>query len=373
LGCGTTPVVSSNVSLTVNPTAAIVSQPSNAVVCLGNNANLNVSASGTNLTYQWQMSTDGGVSFTDILGATNASVTINNVTTAMNNYQYHVIVNSTTCPNVTTSNNAVLTINTGASISAQPTSTVICAGKNTTISVTSPDAGISYQWQLSTDGGNLFNNIAGETNSSIVLNNVSFSMNNNKYRVVIANVCASINSNVATLTVNQLPLISITASPSTVIFPGQNISLTASVNSSVNTYNWYNNGTLVTGQNSSTINVSGGSIGTYNVSVVDLNGCVNSSDNINVRDTILTYTFIFPNPNNGKFKVRFEGVPYNALPRFITIYDAKGARVYKQSFVVTASYQIMDVDASHLSSGVYALSLTDASGEVLETGKVVIQ
>jgi hypothetical protein len=219
----------------------------------------------------------------------------------------------------------------------------------------------------------VFNNVSGETSSSIVLNNVTSSMNNNKYRVVVANVCNSINSNVATLTVNQLPLISISATPSAVIFPGQNISLSASVNSSVNAYNWYNNGTLVTGQNASTINVTSASIGNYNVSVVDLNGCVNSSESINVRDTILTYTFIFPNPNNGKFKVRFEGVPYNAQPRTITIYDAKGSRVYIQSFILSSSYQIMDVDASHLSSGVYALSLIDASGDVLETGKVVIQ
>lgn len=373
LGCGTTPIVSSNVNLTVNPTAIIVSQPSNASVCLGDNASLNVNVSGTNLIYQWQMSTDGGLSFTDILGATNASITINNVTNAMNNYQYHVIVNSTTCPSATTSNNAVLTINNGATISAQPLSAVICAGKNTTITVASPDAGITYQWQLSTDGGTVFNNISGETSSSIVLNNVTFSMNNNKYRVIMTNVCTTVNSNVATITVNQLPLISISATPSAVIFPGQNISLSASVNSSVNTYNWYNNGTLVTGQNSSTINVTAASIGNYNVSVVDLNGCVNSSENINVRDTILTYTFIFPNPNNGKFKVRFEGVPYNAQPRTITIYDAKGSRVYIQSFVLNSSFQIMDVDASQLSSGVYALALTDASGEVLETGRVVIQ
>ena len=373
LGCGTTPVVSSNVSLTVNPTASIVSQPSNASVCLGNNTTLIVNVSGTNLTYQWQMSTDGGASFTDILGATNASLTINNVTTAMNNYQYHVIVNSTTCPSATTSNNAVLTIDNGPSINAQPTSTAVCVGKNVTITASSNDANITYQWQVSTDGGTVFNNVSGETSSSIVLNNVTFSMNNNKYRVVVANVCNSINSNVATLTVNQLPLISISATPSAVIFPGQNISLTASANSSVSTYSWYNNGSLLTGQNGSTINVTSASIGNYSVSVVDLNGCVNSSESINVRDTILTYTFIFPNPNNGKFKVRFEGVPYNALPRNIIIYDAKGARVYKQSFIVTASYQIMDVDASHLSSGVYALTLTDVNGEVLETGKVLIQ
>ncbi len=373
LGCGTTPIVTSNVVLTVNSTATIVSQPSNANICLGNNASFNAIVSGTNLTYQWQMSTDGGVSFTDISGETNATLSINNVTNAMNNYQYHVIVNSTTCPSAITSTNAVLTINNGPSINAQPTSSAVCVGKNVTISASSNDPNITYQWQVSTDGGTVFNNISGETNSSIVLNNLTFSMNNNKYRVVITNVCTSVNSNVATITVNQLPLISITASPSTVIFPGQNINLTANVNSSVNTYNWYNNGTLLTGQNSSTINVTSASLGNYSVSVVDLNGCVNSSENINVRDTILTYTFIFPNPNNGKFKVRFEGVPYNALPRFITIYDTKGARVYKQSFILTASYQIMDVDASHLSSGVYALALTDANGEILETGKVVIQ
>ena len=71
--------------------------------------------------------------------------------------------------------------------------------------------------------------------------------------------------------------------------------------------------------------------------------------------------------------MRFEGVPANGLPRIITMYDAKGARVYNKAYAITTSYQVMEVFAEKLSSGVYIVVLSDAQGVTLGTGKVVIE
>ncbi|MBL0199455.1 MAG: hypothetical protein IPP81_04610 [Chitinophagaceae bacterium] len=38
-----------------------------------------------------------------------------------------------------------------------------------------------------------------------------------------------------------------------------------------------------------------------------------------------------PNPTSGKFQVRYYSVANNVLPRFLTIYDSKGDRVFVQN------------------------------------------
>ncbi|MBK6378918.1 MAG: hypothetical protein IPF72_03935 [Chitinophagaceae bacterium] len=37
------------------------------------------------------------------------------------------------------------------------------------------------------------------------------------------------------------------------------------------------------------------------------------------------------NPTSGKFQVRYYSVANNVLPRFLTIYDSKGDRVFVQN------------------------------------------
>ncbi|MFD2607502.1 VCBS domain-containing protein [Euzebyella marina] len=50
---------------------------------------------------------------------------------------------------------------------------------------TNADAGLGYQWQVSTDGGISFNNIGGETNATLVVNDVTFGDNGNIYKVLV--------------------------------------------------------------------------------------------------------------------------------------------------------------------------------------------
>src|SRR5439155_162045 len=46
-------------TLTVNTAPQITVQPSNSTVCAPNGTSFSVTANGTALTYQWQLSTDG--------------------------------------------------------------------------------------------------------------------------------------------------------------------------------------------------------------------------------------------------------------------------------------------------------------------------
>jgi hypothetical protein len=55
----------------VNCDAGVIgTQPLPQAVCAGSDASFSIAATGTDLTYQWQVSTDNGVSFTNISGET---------------------------------------------------------------------------------------------------------------------------------------------------------------------------------------------------------------------------------------------------------------------------------------------------------------
>jgi hypothetical protein len=80
------------------------------------------------------------------------------VTIGMNNNQYRCIISSS-CGTGITSNPALLTVNSSATITAQPSNAAVCIGANASFSVTAT-GGTGYQWQVSTNGGGLFTDIA---------------------------------------------------------------------------------------------------------------------------------------------------------------------------------------------------------------------
>lgn len=94
--------------------AVITNQPLDVTSYVGFTAAFDVSASGATA-YQWQVSTDGGVSWTDLAdnamyaGTTTPNLQVSGLTLAMDAYQYHCIV-SGTCDVTTTSDAATLTV-----------------------------------------------------------------------------------------------------------------------------------------------------------------------------------------------------------------------------------------------------------------------
>jgi hypothetical protein len=161
------------------------------------------------------------------------------------------------------------------------------------------------------------------------------------------------------------------------LFPGLTATLTANVSPSTpnTTYQWYKNNVLLAGQTAQTIVVDIDGLGSYKATAAINGFCESTSINsITVKDSASDNLFIYPNPNNGAFQVRFND-KFNgeSYPLSITIYDGKGSRVYKQSFTPGTTFGRMDVILKNVGSGVYFVDLTDASGVRLQSGKVVIK
>ena len=107
-----------------NLAATIISQPTSQSVTVGNNAVFSVSASGLPApSFQWQISTDGGVNWENISGATSGALTVPNVTIDDHNgNMYRVIVSNTIdgVENNVTSNAVTLTVTEGGGFGTNP-------------------------------------------------------------------------------------------------------------------------------------------------------------------------------------------------------------------------------------------------------------
>jgi subtilisin-like proprotein convertase family protein len=124
-------VRTASITITVNSRPAVTAQPVSLTVCAGSNATFTAAGTGTGFTYQWQESTNGGTSYTNITnagiysGATTGALTITGVTALMNGYRYRLSV-SGTCSPVANSNGAILSVNALPSVSVTPT--LSCGG-----------------------------------------------------------------------------------------------------------------------------------------------------------------------------------------------------------------------------------------------------
>lgn len=368
--CGASNLTSNPVTLTVNDPATISAQPTAASLCEGANASFSVTAAGTGNSYQWSVSTDGGTTFTALTGATSFSLNVPSITAALNNNLYQVTI-SNSCTASLSSASALLTVNPASTFTVQPTDVTVCEGGSATFNVTATNVS-GYQWQVSTNGGTSFTDISGATAATLSVSGTTASMNNNLYHAVI-NGCGTVSSTDAALMVNASPVVVITAAPYVNLTTGLSTTLTANSTPPAANYSWYKNNVVIASATSNTITVNYSELGAYSAAVTDANGCSNTSNTITIADSVVNIAFIYPNPNNGFFQVRYQGVELNNKARLITMFDAKGARVLSQSYVVFTSYEVMNVHAEKLSKGVYALVLSDAAGNTLGTGKVLIQ
>ena len=105
---------------TVKYAPAITTQPTSQTVKEDEPAAFTVTASGSDLTYQWQQSTDSGITWTNIGGATSKTYTISNAAPDWDGRQYRCVV--TNSVGSVTSSAATLTVqeNPDYKISSSP-------------------------------------------------------------------------------------------------------------------------------------------------------------------------------------------------------------------------------------------------------------
>ncbi len=243
--CGSTN--SNPAVLTVNTAPAIATHPQSVTLCAGSNNTFTVAASGSGLTYQWQVSTIAVPAFTDIPTATSASYTVTGITAGMNANQYRCVVTGT-CTPAAASNAATLTVVTSVTVTSQPASIAVCDGGNTSFTVAGSGSGVIYQWQV--DPGTGFVNItngapySGATSATLAITGATTALNTYQFRCQLSNATCTTPgvSNAATLTVNTLPVISTSPSSVTICVGANNTFSVAATGTGI-TYQWQMNTT----------------------------------------------------------------------------------------------------------------------------------
>jgi hypothetical protein len=118
--------ITNSTSLAVNQPALVVNPPANVTNCPGANVTLSVGATGTGLNFQWFRGS------TLLIGQTNASLGLQNITTADAGI-YGVVVTGI-CGGAVT-NSAVLWVNQPALVVNPPVNVTNCLGANAVFSV----------------------------------------------------------------------------------------------------------------------------------------------------------------------------------------------------------------------------------------------
>jgi hypothetical protein len=182
-------------------------------------AGVNSSTGVTGLGYQWQVNSGSGwgnvPTGSPYSGETTTTLTINPVSLPLTNNQYRLVTSFTynAVPGHTeNSGAATLTVSGSAPlITSQPVDAHITASGGTTFTVgaSGTPTPSSYQWQVSTDGGTIWNNLSdgapysGTQLASLNLNNVPTTLNGYKYHCIVGNgVAPDATSNAATLLVD---------------------------------------------------------------------------------------------------------------------------------------------------------------------------
>ncbi|MGN0383164.1 MAG: chitobiase/beta-hexosaminidase C-terminal domain-containing protein, partial [Eubacterium sp.] len=107
---------------------SITTQPGNATVKAGETATFTIVASGTDLTYQWQIDRNDGNGWVNIAGATATSYTTSTVDMSCNGFKYQCVVSNSA--GTVTSNTAVLTVTENTTPDPDPVDYEILDGAN---------------------------------------------------------------------------------------------------------------------------------------------------------------------------------------------------------------------------------------------------
>jgi len=218
----TATITSGEATLTISASISIIAQPQNVSLTNGTSASFSVSATtpGSGLAYQWQSSPDG-TNWTNVSGATSASLAVSGITeTGYSGLRYRCVVSSSGYPDAA-SNAATLTV-APISVTTQPASqtgqpvagTTPNYSASFTSAASSPAGAPTIQWEVSTDGGTSFSDLSGQTNSSLALTGLTSSDTGKRYRAKFQRSgWNTVRSSAATLTV-PTDVITVTKQPS---------------------------------------------------------------------------------------------------------------------------------------------------------------
>ncbi|MEK7415730.1 MAG: hypothetical protein AAB263_20685, partial [Planctomycetota bacterium] len=207
--------------LTVEGPISYLTQPQSVVECSGNGTSFSVTTENTGsgqITYQWQISLDNGgnwfnlVNNTTYNGVTTANLSLSNVA-GLQGRCYRVLIQTANCSSVASSM-ACLDVEGPITITDHPDDITQCSAESVLFAgaaeiLTGNVGTMTYQWQVSSDGGLNWSNLSdggapgyvGSTNDSLTITNVA-GLNARRYRMCVRTTeCNPTYSNPAILTV----------------------------------------------------------------------------------------------------------------------------------------------------------------------------
>ncbi len=315
---------SAGVTVTVNQLPAFTVSPNTAAVCIGDSTIL--TATGTT-SYTWAPST--GLSAT-----TGSSVTAKPTSTIT------YTITGTDANNCTSTITKVVTVHQLPAVSISPADTALCMGDIAALSASGDIT--SYSWSPS-----------GSLNTATGNDVIATPSATTTYTVTGSDTNGCTNAATVIVTVHPLPQAVINIAPD-----GKTLSTTHFAS-----YQWNHNGQSIDGATGSSYEATKN--GDYTVTVTDSNGCTNISDTVNLTDAnrialsgAMGEIKFYPNPAVSMLHIDAP-VAVN-----IALYSIDGKMVLQID-------QVKDIDISSLAAGSYVVSLSDASGKLLKTGKLI--
>ena len=319
------------------------------------------------------MFTDPAATVPYVAGSQAGTIYVNPTVNTVYSVVYSTATPCTSAP----TNVSVNVTNPITNLAVAPATRTACVGGSTTFTATANGGPITWQWQVSTNGGTTWTNVSGATGATLTVSNIQQTMQNYRYRVVAtAAPCGTVTSTTfGTLNVNPLPTVTV-SSPQLVITPGQTTTITVTSTPAGASFRWFRNGVEVPGATTNTITVGIDDLGAYSAEVTDVNGCTTISANevvIGADDT--ERLWIYPNPaTDGKFQVRLFNSGTPAERRILKVFNTAGVQVFEKVFILTNTshpYERMDVDLSKYAAGTYLVQVFDQFGGKVAGGFVV--
>jgi len=188
-------------TLTVQKRPAVTKQPLNTTVIEGESAIFEATASGfPSPTVQWQSSNDGGITWSEISGATSDRLTVPSTTVAESGTEYQAVF--TNAAGKATSAAATLTVHAPPVLTQQPSSTTVEVGTEASFEATaSGSPPPTVQWEVSSNGGTSWSAVPGATSDQLTIAATKTSENGEEFRAAFTNSAGKATSSAAILTV----------------------------------------------------------------------------------------------------------------------------------------------------------------------------
>lgn len=207
-GTCTSFVTSNSVTISINPSPNITSQPIPLNVCQNTNGSFTIGSSDINLSYQWQYSSNPITSWTNtnsligFTGHTSNTLNITNASLVYSNYNFRcVLTNTNGC--ITNSNAALLNVNSTPLVGTSSSNQSICSGSFLNNDITISNANGTIQWQKANDAA-FTNNVLniGINSTTLTINQIGSLNVTTYFRAVVSNGnCAPAISNTIKVTI----------------------------------------------------------------------------------------------------------------------------------------------------------------------------